>query len=423
MTTIDEILEEIPEPAQEVVRQIWSSLPAEQRQEFEELLDELPDSLKPLKKILLFVLQQYRPAFGIKHSVAIVGPANVGKSTLYNQLISRKEDEAQVGPVPGTTRQNQQADTGLFTLVDTPGADAVGEVGERERSIAFEAARKADFLVIVFEATRGIKLYEKDLFDGLLTLDKPFVVVLNKIDLIPRRDRERVHVASANNLGLRPSQIVETVATEGTNVGRVILSITKLEPELLAAIAGAMPEYRARLAWQRIVPAAGGAGIAGLIPLPFADLLPLLGIQAGLVLSIARIYGFKITPSSAKELVATFGIGFGARTLFQELSKLGGVPGWILSASIAASTTVAIGYGSMIWFAFGEKPTREAMDKIVTDVTDYLKDHLMGIGEKKPDRGTLRERITQALDNLPTSLRPDPRTPSGESQTDLEEGE
>jgi small GTP-binding protein len=420
MTTIDEILQEVPEPAQEVVRQIWTSLPAEQRTEFEELLDELPDSLKALKRILLFVLQQYRPAFGTKHSVAIVGPANVGKSTLYNQLIARQEDEAQVSPVPGTTRQNQQADTGLFTLVDTPGADAVGRVGERERAIAFEAARSADFLVIVFEATRGIKLYEKDLFDGLLDLDKPFVVVLNKMDLIPKRDREQVHVACAENLGLRPSQIIETIATTGDNVGRVILSITKLEPELLAAIAEAMPEYRARLAWQRIVPAAGGAGIAGLIPLPFADLVPLLGIQAGLVLSIARIYGFKITLSSAKELAATFGIGFSARTLFQELSKLGGVPGWILSASIAASTTVAIGYGALVWFAYGEKPTREALDKIMTDVTNYLKDHLAGLGEKEPDKSTLRERITQALNDLPTTLRPDHRTSSGKSQPDLE---
>jgi len=321
MTTVDEILKEFPESVRETVRLIWERLPAEQREELKELLGQLPLPLKPLKDILLFVLAQYKPVFGTKRSIAILGPANVGKSTLYNQLISAKEDKAEVGPVPGTTRQNQEADTGLFALVDTPGADAVGKVGERERQIAFEAAERADFLVIVFEATRGVKRYERDLFDGLLALDKPFVVVLNKVDLIPKRDREKVRDAAARNLRLKPSQVIETVATKGTNVGRVILAIAKFEPGLLAAIAEAMPEYRARLAWQRIVPAAAGAGVVGLIPLPFVDLVPLLGIQSGLVLSIARIYGFKITAGRAKELITTFGIGFIARMIFQELSN------------------------------------------------------------------------------------------------------
>jgi small GTP-binding protein len=423
MTAIDEILEEFPEPVREGIRPIWEGMSAGQREESETLLSQLPLSIKPLKDIFSLVLDQYKPVFGTKRNIAVVGPANVGKSTLYNQLISRGEDRAKVSPVPGTTRQNQEADAGLFTVVDTPGADAVGEVGEREREIAFEAADRADFLVIVFEATQGVKRYEKDLFDDLLALDKPFIVVLNKIDLIPKRDREKVHAAAARNLRLETSQIIETVATEGTNVGRVVLAIAKFEPKLLAAIAEAMPEYRARLAWQRIVPAAGGAGVVGLMPLPIMDLVPLLGIQAGLVLSIARIYGFKITLGRAKELIATFGIGLIARTVFQQLSKLGGVPGWILSAAIASATTVAIGYAAMTWFARGERPTREVLQKTVADVTSYLKDQLLALGEKKPDRGTLRERITQALNNLPHVLRPSPGAPADGNDPGSEDSE
>jgi small GTP-binding protein len=330
----------------------------------------------------------------------------VGKSTLYNQLISRKEDEAEVGPVPGTTRENQQADTGLFTLIDTPGADAVGEVGEREREIALQAAAEADFLVIMFEATRGVKRYELDLFSTLLAFDKPFVVLLNKIDLIPKKVRAEVVESAAHNLRLEPSQIISTNAVDGTNVGRVILSIVKFEPELMAAIAEAMPEYRARLSWQRIVPAASGAGVVGLIPLPFVDLLPLLGIQTGLVLSIARIYGFRITFARSKELVATFGVGMIARTLYGQLSKLLGVPGWILSASIAAATTVAIGYGAMIWFERGERPTQETMKKLVSRVTVHLADRLRSMGKKRPDKETLREQLSQGLQDLPGDLEP-----------------
>jgi hypothetical protein len=39
-------------------------------------------------------------------------------------------------------------------------------------------------------------------------------------------------------------------------------------------------------------------------------------------------------------------------------------------------------------------------------VADHLKDQLLGLGEKKPDRATLRERIVEALNGLPGQLRP-----------------
>jgi uncharacterized protein (DUF697 family) len=187
----------------------------------------------------------------------------------------------------------------------------------------------------------------------------------------------------------------------------VILAIAKAEPKLLAAIGQALPEYRARLAWQRIVPSAGAAAAVGLIPLPFADVIPLLGIQSGLVLSIARIYGFEVTFARAKELIAAFGIGFAARTLFHELVKFAGIPGWLLSATIAASTTVAIGYASTVWFAEGEKLSPKALNKLVKELTVYLSEQVKDLARKKPDEGTLVQRITQALKDLPERLQPE----------------
>ena len=85
-----------------------------------------------------------RSTFSKPKRVAIIGPANVGKSTLYNQFIKSKTDKAEVSPIPGTTRTNQEANAGLFSVVDTPGADAVGPVGETERQAALSAAASAD---------------------------------------------------------------------------------------------------------------------------------------------------------------------------------------------------------------------------------------------------------------------------------------
>ena len=416
MVTIDEILDEFPGPVRLKIGRIWATLPVEIRQELAEVMDNLSPSLKMLKGLLPLVLEHYAAAYGEKNRIAIVGPANVGKSTLYNQLISRAEDRAAVSSIPGTTRQSQQADTGLFVLVDTPGADAVGAVGERERQIAFQAAGGADFMVIVFEATSGIKQSERDLYDALQRLDKPSIVVLNKMDLIPKREQEQVRAIAARNLDLELSAVIGIVATERKNVGRVILAIAKSDPQLVRAIAAAMPEYRARLVWQRTAAAASSAGAVGWIPLPIADLVSLLFIQSGLVLSIARIYGYEITAARARELIATFGLGFAARAVYQQLSKLAGAPGWILSAAIAAATTMAIGYGAMMWFSYGEKPTRESMQKTVTDVTVHLRDQLLGLGKKKPDRGTVRQRITQTLKDLPDQF--DPRGKGSPSEGD-----
>jgi small GTP-binding protein len=407
MNKPDDILAEFPEPARQVLSQAWSNVSQPQREELLGWLPLMPASVRPMKDILSFVLDSWTPVVGTKERIAVVGPANVGKSTLFNQLVQKGEDRAAVSPVPGTTRENQEADAGLFSVVDTPGADAAGAVGARERETAFEAARSADFLVIVFEATRGIGRHDKELFDDLAMLGKPFIVVLNKIDLVNKGDRGRVLEGAATVLGLDQSQILDTVATDGTNVGRVILAIAKAEPKLLAAIGTALPEYRSRLAWQRIVPAAGAAAAVGLIPLPFADVIPLLGIQSGLVLSIARIYGFEVTFVRAKELIATFGIGFAARTVFHELAKFSGVPGWLLSAAIAASTTVTIGYASTVWFAEGERVSPQVLNKLMRDLSAYLRDQLKDLARKKPDEGTLVQRITQSLRELPEQLRPD----------------
>ncbi len=161
------------------------------------------------------------------------------------------------------------------------------------------------------------------------------------------------------------------------------------------------------MAWQRTVAAGVAAASVALIPLPMADVVPLLGVQTGLVLTIARVYGYEITAARAKELIATFGVAFAARTLFRELSKLFGVPGWILSAVVAASGTIAIGYGSMLWFERGEKPTQEALQRLMGEIGGYLREQLSGGGsQEKPSPKVLRQRLQSAIRGLPEKFGP-----------------
>ena len=401
MTLFDDILTQFPPDVQATVRKVWEALGPNEKASFLSLLVGFPADANLVKLLVKLSTAQIRQALGNKHRVVIVGPTNVGKSTLYNQLVQNKSDQAVVGPLPGTTMENQQADTALFTVVDTPGADAVGSVGEEEKNLALSAAANADFLVLVFDAIQGIKKTEQELFNELSALNKPFVVVLNKIDLVPRKDLQGVISNAALNLGLEPDQIVAIVAKEGKNLGKVLLAVAATEPEMVAALGQALPEYRWQLAWQTIVRSASISAAIALAPLPLIDFVPLVVTQSIMVVSIARIYNYKITPQRASELIATFGLGFLGRTLFQELSKLGGLPGWLLSAAIASSTTVVMGYAAVRWFEKGQKLSNEALKKLTQGMTSYLLDTLKSLGKRKPGQKGLRQRITQSLESSP----------------------
>jgi GTP-binding protein Era len=230
--------------------------------------------------------------------------------------------------------------------------------------------------------------------------------VLNKMDLIRKGDRERVLASAATNLGVEPRQILDIAAAKGDHVGSVVLAAAQAEPRLLLSLADALPAYRAKLAWQRIISAAAASASIALIPLPMADVIPLIGVQTGLVLTIARIYGYDITPARAKELIATFGIAFAARLVYRELTKLLGAPGWILSSAVAGAATVALGYGAMLWFERGEKPSQETLQGVMREVGAYLREQLLSGGKDKPNQKGFAARIRAALEGLPERFRP-----------------
>lgn len=402
MSEIDDLLREFPPGVREQLRSAWQSAPEAARGPMLRAVRELPGDLGRWRALMRLALAHLRMVTGDKHRVAIVGPANVGKSTLYNQLVRDRADRAEVSAVPGTTRESQTADAGLFTVVDTPGADAVGVVGETERQRALTSAREADFLVVVFDAVQGVKQAEQQLFAELRGLGRPHVVVLNKIDLVSgAREQARVVQAAARNLGLDADQVTSCAAKEGKHVERVLLAVAKAEPEIVAALGAALPEYRLQLAWSATKAAGATAAVIALTPLPVLDVFPLLVVQSSLVLGIARIYGRHVTLVRARELLATFGLGLLGRTLFQELSKLGGPPGWLLASAIASSTTVVMGRAAALWFERGERARASDLRAESRSLARRLLDDLRRLGRRRPDPEVVRRQVEATLDDAP----------------------
>ncbi len=116
-------------------------------------------------------------------SVAIVGPPNVGKSSLLNAILG--EDRAIVAPTPGTTRDLIEAEADLdgirVRFLDTAGIRHSGDSVEREGSRrAGLAAESADLVLLVCDASGVVP---PEACFAIATATAPCVVVANKVDI------------------------------------------------------------------------------------------------------------------------------------------------------------------------------------------------------------------------------------------------
>ncbi len=392
MPSLKDIQQFFPEPSQNIIRELWAVVPEEQRRNVQDAVSNLPLGKNPTRTMIDLALTQSKAVLGKHKNVAIIGPANVGKSTLYNQFIRSDQDKAAVSPIPGTTRVNQKADAGIFNLVDTPGADAVGPVGTQERERALEAARSAHFLIIVFDAIQGVKQTEQDLYQQMLDLKKPFVVVLNKIDLAGKH-KDAIIEKTALNLGIDSYQVIPVSALKGTGIADITMAIIAADPAMTLALANAMPMYRRKIAWRTITTSSSLSAAIALSPLPVIDFIPLIANQVGMVMTIARIYQYKITPARARELIGTFGLGMLGRGLFQQFSKFASVPGWLLSSAIATSMTVVMGYAAIEWFEKGERISKERFGQLSKDLSKKMLERFKQTFKKKPGRRKLKQTV------------------------------
>ncbi|HPB46953.1 MAG TPA: ribosome biogenesis GTPase Der, partial [Microthrixaceae bacterium] len=118
-------------------------------------------------------------------TVVIVGRPNVGKSTLMNRIIGRRE--AIVQELPGVTRDRKVVDANWngrdFLLVDTGGWLAGGtELDQKVSKQSEKALSEADVVLLVVDATVGVTDDDTEVSRLLRKVDVPVMVVANKVD-------------------------------------------------------------------------------------------------------------------------------------------------------------------------------------------------------------------------------------------------
>src|SRR5581483_5122623 len=121
--------------------------------------------------------------------VAIVGQANVGKSSLFNALINRRE--AIVAQEAGTTRDAVTAKASFagkdFWLVDTAGMKSAED--EFELTIQeqiTEATSTANLIIMVVDAAVVVSEEDRRIATTALKSRQPVILVINKLDTNPK---------------------------------------------------------------------------------------------------------------------------------------------------------------------------------------------------------------------------------------------
>ncbi|HJA44340.1 MAG TPA: [FeFe] hydrogenase H-cluster maturation GTPase HydF [Candidatus Dorea stercoravium] len=120
--------------------------------------------------------------------IGIFGRRNAGKSSLINALTS--QSLAIVSDIKGTTtdpvtKAMELLPLGPVVLIDTPGLDDTGELGELRVRKAYQMLNKTDIAVLVVDGPDGLTEEDRQILSRIQEKHIPCLIAVNKADLLP----------------------------------------------------------------------------------------------------------------------------------------------------------------------------------------------------------------------------------------------
>lgn len=124
---------------------------------------------------------------GERIHIGFFGCRNVGKSSVVNAVTN--QDLSVVSSIKGTTtdpvkKAMELLPLGPVVIIDTPGIDDEGVLGEKRVEKTKNILRSCDIAILVTVADRDLNLIEKELISIFKNRDIPYIIVKNKMDLI-----------------------------------------------------------------------------------------------------------------------------------------------------------------------------------------------------------------------------------------------
>jgi tRNA modification GTPase len=233
---------------------------------------------------------------GVK--IAIIGRPNVGKSSLLNALL--RTERAIVTEIPGTTRDTLEEYLNIrgipIQIIDTAGLRHTEDTVERigiERSRA--SIEQAQLVLLVVDGSTAPDQEETALISSLEN-EKPFILVINKIDLsdnlkLPANVKNRAFISARYNRGIEKLEdLIGEILLAGKTDSSLGININNRHREIL---------YRASESLEKAM-----TTIENNLPIDFLA----IDIKAAIV-SMGEIIGENVTEEIITEIFANFCVG------------------------------------------------------------------------------------------------------------------
>ena len=361
----------------------------------------------PHIKQVIDALQNPRPL-----RIVFVGRTGAGKSSVINALAGKYLAEIS-DPVPGQQQAEKHnicdGDRLLFEVVDTRGiADAEqGAEAELEKALL---GFQPDIMILavpmtdrshVDEDIHSVRKISKKYFEGSI----PLVGLLTKADQMAppqeeiESERKQINIkayservsgmiqaASLNPLAILPvcsyidwSEDRKEMLYDGRynieKLQQLIIENVALDAALQLAFEGRI-QFAVRLVAERFVHSCAAlAGAVGVNPLPVADITVLTSLQVVMVTAVAYLGGRDLDEEGVKEFIAGLGFHIPTALALREMARvLAPVFGGVVSGSIAAGGTYAIGVSAIAYYVDGRP--KSALSNIFKAAQEWVSEKI-----------------------------------------------
>lgn len=175
-------------------------------------------------------------------NIGFFGCRNAGKSSLVNKITN--QNLCVVSDFAGTTtdivsKAMELLPLGAVLVVDTPGIDDDGKLGQKRVEKTKEALRRCDIAVLVTDCTRELNSFEKNLIKEFENRKVPYLVVKNKCDLLSETVSDGLFVSAKTGFGVEElkNRIATVVKSENSNLlledivekGDIVVLVTPID--------------------------------------------------------------------------------------------------------------------------------------------------------------------------------------------------
>lgn len=247
--------------------------------------------------------------------IGFFGLRNAGKSSLVNAVTGQQLSV--VSDVKGTTtdpvkKAMELLPMGPVVIIDTPGIDDEGELGEQRVAKAIEILRQTDIAILVVDAKNGLSKPDSELIDLFTKRKLPYITVYNKVDLLsqlPADTQNEVYVSAEKGIGINAlKEKIAAIAKIKKSDKRIVADLVKPGDTviLVTPIDAAAPKGRLILPQQQTLRELLEIGVISLVvrETELESALKILKTPPRLVITDSQVFG-KVSKILPKDIELT----------------------------------------------------------------------------------------------------------------------